>query len=114
MSNHFIFVYGTLKQGKGNNYLLCNDTFLKEDTVKGRMYNLGNYPAVTYGDDIIHGELWRISKHSLLKLDRLEGVPYLYQRIKTKTSDGRIVWIYIQGHLSLPERAKYLPSGIWE
>ena len=123
MTNHFVFVYGTLKQGKGNNWILAKAGykeahFVRPDQVYGRMFNLGSYPAVTEGTDAIHGEIWRVSNPMLERLDQFEGVPHLYSRLATRTFNGTKCWIYMMPGLyknqKTPRKATYIPSGIWE
>lgn len=80
-----IFVYGTLKKGGCNNFLLKNDEFLREVVTRPiyRLYDNGSYPMLiedSKSGKAIQGELWSVSKATVARLDRLEGVPHLYQR----------------------------------
>ena len=72
----FVFVYGTLKRGYGNNRLLTRSTFVSEGVVRNhRLYNSG-FPVATPSEgDSITGEVWDIgdSKDTLENLDSLEG-----------------------------------------
>lgn len=81
----FCFVYGTLKAGKSNNHLLEKATFVREAVTKPiyRLWNVGRYPALTkdlINGKAIQGEIWEITPEILVRLDRLEGVPWLYVR----------------------------------
>lgn len=76
MKKHLVFVYGTLKQGYGNNRLLQNADFIG-DAVTVEKYRMlhGGFPIVL--DDQqkfqIHGELYRVTDHQLRNCDSLEG-----------------------------------------
>jgi gamma-glutamylcyclotransferase (GGCT)/AIG2-like uncharacterized protein YtfP len=73
-----IFVYGTLKRGQ------CREKYwprapLSVETAftRGRLYDLGPYPAMTAGHDLIRGELWHLRPEdlgaTLETLDSIEG-----------------------------------------
>lgn len=95
-----IFVYGTLKNGYSNNYLMEGYEEYKECYVEGfRLYSNGFFPCAITGDeqDIIYGEIYSYKeneKNILNRLDTLEGYydsdRDLYKRIKTtaKTLDS--------------------------
>jgi gamma-glutamylcyclotransferase (GGCT)/AIG2-like uncharacterized protein YtfP len=82
-----VFVYGTLKQGGYNNHILRNAKFIgKARTVADsyRMLN-GGYPMV-FADGKFHirGEVFAVQDAETLRnLDRLEGVPHLFDRHHT-------------------------------
>ena len=73
-----IFVYGTLKTGQ-----LREDCWphhplvIEKATVRGQLYDLGSYPALRPGDDIIEGEAWKLAEldlpETLSVLDEIEG-----------------------------------------
>ncbi len=92
-----VFVYGTLKCGGHNHRLLEKDTFLGEHRTPPRytMYSLGSFPAVTRrGNTAIRGEVYRISKQTFARLDRLEGYPSFYNRVLIDTRYGK-AWMYV-------------------
>lgn len=96
-----IFVYGTLKQGWGNHYIL------KDQEYKGhaitlpdfQMYYLGGFPGVVEGEERITGEVYAVDQKALASCDCLEGHPSFYKReqISVILDDDEIVeaWIYI-------------------
>ena len=84
-----VFVYGTLKSGYSNHYLLTDATFIKETTVRGDLINFGAYPALVAGDNDILGEVYEISHRTLRDLDLLESNGTLYKRRKVNG-----VWVY--------------------
>lgn len=111
-----VFVYGTLKSGGCLHYHMeylsarfkGNWATLPEYT----MVDLGTYPGVMInGKDRIHGEVYSVT--SLIRLDQVEGTPYLYQRGKIMTSYGS-AWMYF--YKDVTGRAPYLKrieSGWW-
>lgn len=73
-----LFVYGTLKRGQLNSRLLAPDTLSAEPaSTRGRLYDLGLFPALVEGDGIVLGEFVRLRATAvgnvLSVLDRLEG-----------------------------------------
>lgn len=82
--DHLVFVYGTLKQGKRNHHHMERAKLIGKATTRqaypliadGLPY-LWNLPG--YGHNVT-GELFRVSNHHLIVLDKFEGHPTLYQR----------------------------------
>ena len=82
----YIFVYGTLKKGFHNHYLLEDAEFICKATTKKK------YPMVNTEEDFpyllnkqgigcnIQGEVYRIDDDILAMLDILEGYPEHYTR----------------------------------
>ena len=85
----FVFVYGTLKRGYGNNYLLNDAYFVSKavTTQKWRMFDAG-FPVLRDRDrDQPHlnafatGEVYHFKDVAILqRLDRLEGEGRMYHR----------------------------------
>jgi gamma-glutamylcyclotransferase (GGCT)/AIG2-like uncharacterized protein YtfP len=92
-----LFAYGTLSPG-------CAEEVARggwePDMVRGRMYDLGRYPAlVDVGDpraDWVEGYVRAIDLSELSgRLDTYEGVGEgLYRRVEVTTRAGRRVWVY--------------------
>lgn len=85
-----IFVYGTLRRGSYNHYLLEDSPFIGNGrTVNGfTMVNMGGFPGVISGGDTsIVGELYEVNKETLAQLDRLEGHPDWYTRTPITITD---------------------------
>lgn len=104
----FVFVYGTLKKGFSNHYLLFDAEFVGEGyTIEKFDLFTDEYPiAVEGGKYHILGEIYKI-KHieTFKKLDLLEGYPDFYDRKITQIfSKGKIynAWIYF-----MPENRFY-------
>lgn len=76
-----IFVYGTLKRGRGNDYLLHGQEFLGEFLTK-KQYDLfeTGIPGLVEGEYQVKGEVWSVDKNTLMALDSLEGHPDWYTR----------------------------------
>ena len=61
------------------------------DTVKGELYDAGNYPAIVNvdrGEDDIEVTVHLIPETLLPYLDMYEGTPDLYQRVQVQTKHG--------------------------
>jgi gamma-glutamylaminecyclotransferase len=99
-----VFVYGSLKQGKGNHRLLEQSKFLGRCMIEGphRMISLGGYPGLVRKEDLpprkIVGEVYQVNEETLQSLDWLEGHPRFYERHKVETP-FKNAWVY------------YLPEG---
>ncbi len=71
-----IFVYGTLKRGEVRERMWPRGAVLIEEaTARGRLFDLGSYPALADGDDVIRGELWHVREEDLpVTLDSLDAI----------------------------------------
>jgi len=82
----YVFVYGTLKQGFHNHYLLENAEFVCEVTTKEKYPMVNTEEYFPYLLDVsgvghnIKGEVYRIDNVILAMLDVLEGYPEHYTR----------------------------------
>lgn len=76
-----LFVYGTLRSASGHpiqDWLTARCRFLEMGSFQGRMFDVGEYPAVVAapsGRDWITGEIYTVPNPVLLfpRLDRYEG-----------------------------------------
>ena len=89
-----VFVYGTLKEGYGNNRRLQGHTKVGDFIVQGyKLYDCGFPVAWPSENEFIQGELWDIgeSQETLRSLDALEAEGYMYNRtdIVARTPDGQ-------------------------
>jgi gamma-glutamylcyclotransferase (GGCT)/AIG2-like uncharacterized protein YtfP len=111
---HTLFVYGSLRQGfqsEAYGYISRYFTFAGDAKVKGRLYDMGTYPAAQPGEDeaYIVGELYEIKdkaefEWAIEQIDDYEGLNVevgetpLYRRSSTKAllADGSLVdaWVY--------------------
>lgn len=86
----FVFVYGTLKSGYGNNRLLwgSKQVAIRARTTRGDLaLQDGGFPYLIDGDGDVLGEVYKVDNPKVLKrLDQLEGVGYgHYERIRLET-----------------------------
>lgn len=73
---HSVFVYGTLRQGKGNHKLLVNSNFVgKAKTVNKYEMTASGIPFVDPNKETsnIVGEVYEVNDETLDRLDMLEG-----------------------------------------
>lgn len=101
MNKHIIFVYGTLRHGGSNHYMLAGSEFLGPHWTAPRftMFRLGQFPAVVpRGETAIAGEVYRIDDDVFGLLDELECYPQVFsrQRIDTHAGDA---WMYLYNRL---------------
>jgi len=104
-STRYVFVYGTLKSGGGNSYLLEGDGAVFVDTAKVEGYGLtpgGGFPyAIPRKNFTARGEVYAVDDATFARLDGLEGFPYHYDRdhvdVTLDTAEIRSVtaWIYV-------------------
>lgn len=85
--SHRIMVYGTLKKGHGNNYLLRSAKFIGQcETVdKFVLMDFGGFPGLFpaqkgFEPTKVEGELWEVNDATLARCDQLEGHPDWYRR----------------------------------
>ena len=101
----FVFVYGTLKQGHGNHFLLRDCYCLGTAVTRGK-YRLfdGGFPVMrdpehardSFYNAPVKGELYHVSDTTVLRsLDRLESEGSMYHRRQiTVTVNGAKVQAY--------------------
>lgn len=110
-----VFVYGTLRAGEPNHYLLDHhDLVVRARTEAAfELVSLGAFPAmIAGGTTAVVGEVYEIDPVTLAALDRLEGHPRFYQRAAIRLEDGDEVLAYLLS----PEQARgrtRIPSGDW-
>ena len=106
-----VFVYGTLKKGCYNHYILNNSEFLFKATTLDRHYemvDLGSFPAVVKDGESfnrerysIDGEVYSVDDRTLQSIDYLEGNGSFYNREEVFVRPDNIelqtqsAWIYI-------------------
>lgn len=113
-----VFVYGSLKQGRGNHRLLEKSKFLGRCYIEGPhvMVSLGGYPGLVREESLasrkIVGEVYQINEETLQSLDWLEGHPRYYERKKVETP-FKNAWVYYLPPAYLTQ--KYPDAGpIWQ
>ncbi|MFM8526340.1 MAG: gamma-glutamylcyclotransferase [Cyanobacteriota bacterium] len=92
----WLVVYGTLKQEQVNHHWLagfpCHGSVSVASFV---LHDLGPFPMAVHGPGHLFGELYRVDAATLVALDRLEGVPRLYQRWRCRPVGAPWAWIYV-------------------
>ncbi|MEQ8788365.1 MAG: gamma-glutamylcyclotransferase family protein [Pirellulaceae bacterium] len=94
-----VFVYGTLMRGEERAAKWPRPALRVEPAViRAALYDLGPYPAVTVGEDLVRGELWRLAETdmtaTLAALDAIEcygqgGVDlYVRRLVSCSTESG--------------------------
>ena len=109
---NLVFVYGTLRKGECNHYLLDGSECLGVSKTQPvyALFDLGSYPGLSEGDSSVIGEVYRIDLKTLARLDLLEEIPIVYRRETLVTPYG-VAWIYLyQDTSSLTNR---ISSGDW-
>ncbi len=109
-----LFAYGTLIPQ--DRVLLASEGWVA-DAVRGRLYDLGAYPALVDLDDPtagwVQGYVRPVAMEELEgPLDRYEEVGReLYRRVRATTRDDRNVWVYVYSRpLPLEKRG---PLDCW-
>lgn len=120
------FVYGTLKRGQSNYPLIATavQTAIPA-TIRGRLYDVGPFPALSEGDERVRGEVLLVDPAELSRLlvvlDRLEGYEpsdpagsmYLRRVVEAATDDGAMVAAYAYFYNRDPVGMRHLPDGEW-
>lgn len=98
---HRVFVYGSLRKGLGNSYLLNNSKFISiARTINPfQMIDYGGFPGIVKNiEDMepktIVGEVYEVDDETLDNLDALESNGSFYQREIIFTTSGP-AWMYI-------------------
>lgn len=97
-SQRKVFVYGTLMENQANHHYLENSTCLGPAVIEGYdMYDVGWYPAVTEGENIIPGELYLVPQKDMPSIDMLEGEGSLYlKKCETVTyANGKTSFAFV-------------------
>jgi gamma-glutamylcyclotransferase (GGCT)/AIG2-like uncharacterized protein YtfP len=108
---HLLFTYGTLAPATADVASLRGWT---ADAVRGRLYDLGTYPALVDQDDDaewVEGYVRPVSWDQLTgTLDSYEGVDEgLFKRVEVTTRAGRRVWVYMYARPIPPAAIGPLP-----
>jgi len=109
-----VFVYGTLKSGFHNHFLLEGCEFEEAEASGYDLHASASLPFVIEGTGIVKGELYQISKEILKRLDRLEDHPNFYIRriiyVKTLRKMKIAAWVYLY-----PQARRFpkIDNGVW-
>lgn len=106
----YVFVYGTLMSGFGNNRLLSSSEIVDKATTEDEYVLVANsipFLLEESGKSYVTGEVYKVSETTLSNLDKLEGHPSWYERkvinVITEQGDKLKAWAYF-----MPNK----PSGV--
>ena len=119
---HLVLVYGSLRQGHWNNYLLEDSEFLGTHNLRVPffMVDLGSFPALIKDKHTskIMMELYAVDDVTMDRLDQLEGYPHFYGRTQLETEMGP-AWVYFlneeprEWHEQHDRKLPVVESGNW-
>lgn len=121
----YVFVYGSLKIGYVNNYVLADSKFISNGKTcdKFQMYPVigGAYPFLIKSEKVsnIIGEVFEVNSQMVLdNLDTLEGYPeyYLKEFIDIEIEDGSVIQAltYFKNEVNYPDSLdKSQPMTEW-
>jgi gamma-glutamylcyclotransferase (GGCT)/AIG2-like uncharacterized protein YtfP len=125
VSEHMIFVYGTLRRGgvREMERLFPGSVFLGVGRVRGRLYDLGEYPGLVLDERAgeVVGEVYRVSGETLVALDEIEDFRpddsfkslFVRKRVDVMGDEAtRRCWIYVWNRQAGPGLA-LVESGDW-
>lgn len=108
-----LFVYGSLRRGEINHYLLENAEYIGDDAIANAdLFNLGPYPMFVGGTGTLYGECYHIPLQIIPTLDQLEDHPHYYQRRWMQCVSGQTRLVY-QGFASHIPGCPQIVSGSW-
>ena len=112
MSEHLVFVYGSLKSGFHNHHLMEGAELVCETRTRDPAWLLSQFnsrskpgafvPGVETGDGYVTGEVYKVDDAGLEKLDKLEENGTRYQRREVSFENGVVAWMYV--HADKQER----------
>lgn len=115
-----VFVYGTLRPAlaTGEPRLLIEPLLeAGSATIRGLLYDLGDYPGLVAGAGIVHGDLLAIANHGqLAALDGYEECApplplFRRERAAAQLPDGTSLAVWVYRYCLPVGRAKPIPSG---
>ncbi len=120
----YLFAYGTLIPGCAPaqmNSICSRMELIGEGTVRGTLYDLGTFPGVLAGDDMVRGVLLRVPSDAWAAMDAYEGCSVaddgnaLFRRVITCATldDGAQIdcWLYVYARDVRGRRV--VESGDW-
>jgi len=146
--NHLVFVYGTLRRGEGNSHLLKGAKYVGTALSNGANYGMttsadnGGIPflynptslhakintpfVLALGSGRVAGEIWQVDGETFAALDRLEGHPRFYKRMRRSfrvdiaEADIQLpvtAWVYLSnrpwGHRVAPKDGVLVAPRQW-
>lgn len=117
-TRHLVFVYGSLRRGSTNamSVRFPNSKYVGVATVKGRLFDLGDYPALQLDDDsTVCGEAYEVDDELLKVLDDFESSSDYYRKEVDVSinSQSRVAWIYLPSSDLKYSDDLLIASGDW-
>lgn len=114
-----LFVYGTLRRaGPMHGLLVPGARFVARARFRGRLYDLGVFPALTPSDsdaDGVLGELYEIDGADpgahLASLDRYEGAQFVRSLEPVTCEDGAVVEAFVYLYQGEVGGGRHIVSG---
>ncbi len=113
MSQHLVFVYGTLMKGEQHHEVLSSQRFVGPMRTRAEydLVQIDYYPALLEGGGVaVQGELYEVDDATLAELDELEEVPIYYLRKAIELEDGTQAETYIMPRERV-EGGSPIPTG---
>lgn len=109
-----LFVYGTLRRGEWNHSLLESARFIGDARTRPEfeLYSLGGCPGMVAGRSVVLGEVYEVTPAELESIDRLEGHPHFYERMRIVLADGTRAETYLLPRRAVSGRPR-IDSGDW-
>ena len=106
----FVFVYGTLRRGACNAFLMDGATYVRAGRVRGRLHRLDGYPALLpdpASAEWVVGDLWEVSPEHLAAMDAYEA--------EAAEGDGRAGFrrVPVEVFREEPEPERWPATGAW-
>jgi len=117
-----VFVYGTLRRGASNAHRMAGAEFVGRAVVAGDLYHIDWYPGlVTGGRGRVVGEVYRVDRRQLRKLDRYEGIPagesegdeYRKIRVEAMLDGGGRLEVLVFEWKGPTDPISRIPDGDW-
>jgi gamma-glutamylcyclotransferase (GGCT)/AIG2-like uncharacterized protein YtfP len=113
-----VFVYGTLLSGEPNHDRLRGARLIASTRTESRytLLSLGPYPALVEGGTTsVAGEVYDVDDELLRALDRFEGVPSLYRRVRIHLLGGSVADGYAlpRSRSASGKKHRLIPGGDW-
>lgn len=115
-----VFVYGSLKKGKGLHGLLSKANFITREYIEEEMQlcDMGPFPALVKEPTQTfrtYGEVYVVDQETLAALDMAEGHPTFFKRHKVKTAkNGYRVWVYVLSDEAEQYAGDALDKDVWK
>ena len=116
-----VFVYGTLMKGMiREREMKDGSNFYCQGSAKGLLYDIGDYPGMTHGVGIVHGEVYKASDmfELIQRLDWIEGCggndPLFNRTIQEIDTENGKVWAYVYHYAQSLDSITKIESGNWK